>query len=408
MGSLLSELGKKGAWEKFYEHKTSGICPPAAARELREFIDKDEYIDVCREIASVLDHESSFPLPRRATISKMSTQKKRTVYIYPRKETVTLKLLTYLVLRKYDNIFADNLYSFRPDRSAHTAVHAIVREMMSFENGFYSYKVDISDYFNSIDTSILLPELEEILSDDPLLFEFLSSILMETDYLVDGKTESGAKGIMAGTPIACFYANIFLKELDFHCEQLSIPYARYSDDIVVLAKTEEELACYEAYIKDYLNARGLKVNPDKESRTTPGQMITFLGFETDGHTIDIAPATVTKLKGKMRRKARALVRWAARNDVEPENAAKAFIRIFNRKLLDISDDRDLTWSRWFFSVINTDRSLKVIDSYAQDTIRYIASNSRRKSRYKIRYEDMKKWGDRSLVAEYYSFSDKEG
>ena len=105
MESVLSELGKKEVWEKFYDRKISGIYPPAQARELREFIDKNEFIDVCREIAGVLDHESSFPLPRRATISKMSTQKKRTVYIYPRKETVTLKLLTYLVLRKYDNIF---------------------------------------------------------------------------------------------------------------------------------------------------------------------------------------------------------------------------------------------------------------------------------------------------------------
>ena len=135
-------------------------------------------------------------------------------------------------------------------------------------------------------------------------------------------------------------------------------------------------------------------------------MLVFLGFATDGKTIDIAPATVTKLKGKMRRKARALVRWAARNDIDPANAAKAFIRIFNRKLLDVSDDHDLTWSRWFFSVINTDKSLRVIDGYAQDTIRYIAGNTRRKSRYNIRYEDLKKWGYRSLVAEYYAFGSK--
>ena len=406
MGSLLSELGKKEAWEKFYGHKTSGICAPSAERELREFIDKAEYMEVCREIADCLEGKSSFPLPRRAVISKMSTQKKRTVYIYPRRETVTLKLLTYLVLRKYDDIFADNLYSFRPDRSAHTAIHSIVRSMSGFEKGFYSYKVDISDYFNSIDISLLLPELEKILSDDPLLYKFLSSLLCEKEFTSSGVPMTGAKGIMAGTPIACFYANIFLKELDFHFEKLGIPYARYSDDIIVLAESREELSEHESYIRDYLRSRGLKVNPAKESRTVPGGMLVFLGFATDGKTIDIAPATVTKLKGKMRRKARALVRWAARNDIDPANAAKAFIRIFNRKLLDVSDDHDLTWSRWFFSVINTDKSLRVIDGYAQDTIRYIAGNTRRKSRYNIRYEDLKKWGYRSLVAEYYAFGSK--
>ena len=407
MESILSELAKREIWEDFYEHKSSGIFAPAKAKELREFIDKDEYVDVCREIADVLEHKASFPLPRRAIISKMSTQKKRTVYIYPRKETLTLKLLTYLVLRKYDHIFSDNLYSFRPDRSAHTAIRSVVRSMSHFGNGFYSYKVDISDYFNSIDISMLLPETEKILSDDPLLYEFLSSLLKESEFMSAGERMTGNKGIMAGTPIACFYANIFLMDLDRYFEVLGIPYARYSDDIVVLAKTEEELSEYESYIREYLLSRGLKVNPDKESRTAPGEMLVFLGFITDGITIDIAPKTVDKLKHKMRRKARALVRWAARNDIEPANAAKAFIRIFNRKLLEVSDDHDLTWSRWFFSVINTDRSLHIIDSYAQDTIRYIASSSRKRSRYNIRYEDLKRWGYRSLVAEYYSFKDKE-
>ena len=407
MTSLLSELARPDVWEKYYGHKDSGIGSPSALRELRQFIDDREYMEACREIADALDGTSPFPLPRRAVISKMSTQKKRTVYIYPRRETVTLKLLTYLVLRKYDHIFADNLYSFRPARSAHDAVDRIVDHISRLDGRFYSYKVDVSNYFNSIDTDLLLPELEKILSDDPVLFDFLKLLLCETRVISDGEEVLESKGIMAGTPIACFYANVFLKDLDFYFAGEGIPYARYSDDIVVLAKTSEELEGYETYIKDYLALRGLTVNPAKEVRTEPGEALTFLGFAMDGRTIDIAPATITKLKGKMRRKARALVRWASRNDIEPANAAKAFIRIFNRKLLDVSDDRDLTWSRWFFSVINTDRSLHVIDRYAQDTIRYVASNTRKKSRYNIRYEDLKNWGYRSLVNEYYNFG-KDG
>ena len=407
MESLLSCLADPDIWERFYNHKDSGITAPSVLKELRRFIDDHEYIDVCHEIADALDGESPFPLPRRAVISKMSTQKKRTVYIYPRKETITIKLLTYLVLRKYDHIFADNLYSFRPDRSAQDAVGHIVRCISKMDGGFYSYKVDVSNYFNSIDPDILLPELCDILSDDPVLYDFLRILLLESRAVSEGCIIEEDKGIMAGTPIACFYANIFLRDLDSHFEELGIPYARYSDDIVVLAKTPEELSEYERYIRDFLALRGLTVNPSKEERTSPGEALIFLGFSMDGAMIDIAPATVAKLKGKMRRKARALIRWAARNDIEPANAAKAFIRIFNRKLLDISDDHDLTWSRWFFPVITTDRSLHIVDSYAQDTIRYIASNTRRKARYNIRYEDMKKWGYKSLVNEYYNF-DKEG
>ena len=117
--------------------------------------------------------------------------------------------------------------------------------------------------------------------------------------------------------------------------------------------------------------------------------------------IDIAPATIRKLKQKMRRKARALQRWCQRNGIDGERAAKAFLRIFNRKLLESPRDSELSWSCWFFSVINTADSLREIDAYAQDCVRYLVSGRRTKARYNVRYEDMKALGYRSLVHEYY-------
>ncbi|MBQ5398612.1 MAG: hypothetical protein IIU14_04140, partial [Ruminococcus sp.] len=67
-------------------------------------------------------------------------------------------------------------------------------------------------------------------------------------------------------------------------------------------------------------------------------------------------------------------------------------------------EHDLTWSLWFFPVINTTASLKVIDSYAQDQLRYIISGKHTKSRFNVRYEDLKALGYRSLVHEYYRFT----
>ena len=111
-----------------------------------------------------------------------------------------------------------------------------------------------------------------------------------------------------------------------------------------------------------------------------------------------------KLKGKMRRKTHALLRWADRTGAEGERAAAAFIRVFNRKLLESPMDRDLSWSHWFFSVINTAESLREIDRYAQDCLRRLVSGKNTKARYNVRYADLKKLGYRSLVNAYYSFS----
>ena len=64
-------------------------------------------------------------------------------------------------------------------------------------------------------------------------------------------------------------------------------------------------------------------------------------------------------------------------------------------------DSDLTWSLWFFPVITTPDSLHEIDLYAQDLLRFLISGKHTKSRFNVRYEDLKELGYKSLVNEYY-------
>ena len=398
---MLDQLSRPESWERFYEYKTSLACPKDIARELRQFIDSQAYLTVCGEIKS----GERFPLPKRAVISKMHSQKKRIVYTYPYNETTVLKLLTFLLLRRYDGLFSDGLYSFRPGRSAKDAIRHLTR--IPGMPQLYSYKVDISNYFNSIPVPRLLPMLEEVLGDDAALYDFLVRLLKEP-LVRDGEREiAEEKGIMAGTPLSAFYANLYLRELDRYFEERRIPYARYSDDIILFAPTREETEAHAAFIRGFLAERGLKVNPEKEDFFSPENGWTFLGFCCREGKVDIAPATVAKLKQKMRRKTRALKRWQERNGFEGTKAAAAFIRIFNRKLLESPMDNELTWSYWFFSVINQTDSLREIDHYAQECIRYLISGRRTKARFNVRYDEMKELGYRNLVHAYYEFGEEK-
>ena len=395
--SLIRLLSERETWEKFYEYKTSLISSSEFSKKLRAFIDGGEYLAVAERIAD----GGTLSLPRRSVISKQSSRKKRTVYTYPEDENMVLKLITYLVLRKYDGLFTENLYSFRPGVTAKDAVRRLVRAYNSGD--WYTYKADVSNYFNSIPVEKLLPMLEEAMSDDPKMLRFLEGLLTEERVIDGDRVITEEKGIMAGTPIACFYANLYLKDLDSWFLDRGIPYARYSDDIIFFAESEEKREEYAEFVKAFLAERGLLINPDKEELSGPEEGFTFLGFRISRGKVDIAPASVVKLKKKMRRKVRALHRWSKGNEIEGEKAARAFIRVFNGKLLETSEDRDLSWSKWFFPVINTDESLKVIDNYAQDCIRYLVSGVRTKARYNVRYGDLKELGYVSLVHEYYSF-----
>ena len=397
--SITDMLQSREVWERFYQYKKSLACPASVIKDIRRYIDEGRYID----LAAGIKKGGPYPLPKRSVISKMSTQKKRVVYKYPHDFNMLLKLVTYLLLRRYNSCFGDNLYSFRPGVGAKDAVKRICRTP-GIEKMFF-YKADVSNYFNSIPTGRFIPILEETLEDDPEILGFLKALLENPYVISDGKTIEDVKGIMAGTPVSAFCANLYLKELDDLFASKGILYLRYSDDIIVFAPTEELRDSYAATIRERLRSAGLDVNPAKEVTGSAAEGFDFLGFHVEGHKVDIAPASVKKLKAKMRRKARALMRWSAREGVSGEKRAAAFIRIFNRKLMETSDDKDLTWSYWYFPVINTDESLKLIDAYAQDCIRFLVSGTRTKARFNVRYEDLKALGYRSLVNAYYIFGE---
>ena len=398
--SILDKLSQSESWESYYRYKCSLTGSTQFCRELRRFIDSKGYIPVC----SMIENGEPFPLPQKSVISKLDTQKKRTVYTYPEAENMVLKLLTYFLLREYDGLFSEGLYSFRPNRTAKDAVRKLTR--YPGIDQMYSYKADISNYFNSVPVDKLRPMLKETLCGDDRLYEFLSTLLMETRVRDGNSVITEEKGIMAGTPLSAFYANLYLAELDRYFAREGIPYGRYSDDIILFAVTKQKSEEYAGFLNTFLNDHGLKINPSKATLNTPEEGWTFLGFSYKDGVTDIAPASVTKMKNKMRRKARALQRWRQRNELSGEKAALAFVRIFNSKLFECSDNNDLTWNKWFFSVINTDASLRIIDNYAQDCVRFLVSGKRTKSRFNVRYEDIRRLGLRSLVHEYYAYKDK--
>ncbi len=393
---ILKSLESQAVWMDFLDYRlTSGRLTPEEEKELRQYIENEEYLPIVSRIRQAIP----FPHPRRAQISKSSSTKKRVVYIYPKAENNVLKLMTHLLLRKYDHQFCQNLYSFRAGHGVKEAVFFLCS--VPDIGKMWSYKADISNYFNSIPVGRILPMLEQALSDEPDIFRFIADLLLDP-MVLDGKTlRPDEKGIMAGCPLSTFLANLYLAELDHSFFQNRWLYARYSDDIIIFAPTRVELEQRVALIHRTLSDKGLFINPAKESYTQPAEKWIFLGVSCHQGEIDVAPISIEKMKAKMRRKTRALQRWAARKNASGINAAKAFIRVFNRKLFENPISNDLTWARWYFPLITTDRSLRVIDHYAQQCIRTLATGKHNKSAYNFRYEDMKNLGYVSLVNRYY-------
>ena len=397
MSSLLERLLDKKEWYLFLEHKReSDFFPDYEEKRLMSFIEGEEYFSVCQ---AILDKEA-FPLPEISVINKKHTEKKRTVFVFDQKENYVLKLLAFLLF-KYDGLFQSNLYSFRRKIGVKQALYSLIKKNKN--NCLYGYKADIHDYFNSVDTEKMIALLRVGITDDEQLCSFIEGILREPYAIIRGEKAAVKKGIMAGVPISGFLADLYLNELDRWFAQRGIPYARYSDDIIVFAENAEKISEYEAVIKKCLSEHGLTLNPKKEMHFLPGEPWEFLGFEVGADYVDIAPASVKKLKDKLKRKAKALARWRKRKDAKQEWAVRAHIKYFNKKLYENGHNGELTWSKWYFPTVTTDKSLKELDRYAVECLRFVATGRHTKANYNLRYETLKELGYRSLVNEFYKY-----
>ena len=395
--NLLSSLNDPAVWQEFLDYKrASGHLSREDEGQLSLFVSQARY----RPVVDRILRGDPFDPPRKSLIGKLGTEKKRVVYTYAPDENTVLKLLTFLLQRRYDHLFAPNLYSFRRYKGVRDAVGTLTAHPNV--SRMWSYKTDIRNYFNSVPVEQLLPVLERTLSDAPDTFRFLADLLRQPLVLDRGRLVEEEKGIMAGLPVSTFLANLYLAHLDHHFHRAGVLYARYSDDIILFAPTRQELEGHVSHLLSQLDRAGLGVNPAKEVRCAPGERWTFLGICYRDGTVDVSPVSVAKLKAKMRRKTRALARWQARKGVDGICAARAFVKAFHRKLFENPVDHELTWARWYFPLINTTESLKGIDQYCQSCIRTLATGRHTKAAYHFRYDQIRSLGYVPLVSAYYS------
>ncbi|MBQ8526903.1 MAG: group II intron reverse transcriptase domain-containing protein [Lachnospiraceae bacterium] len=395
--SMLYELQDKKVWEAFLQSKIERQHLSEKEQEAwAAFISGERYRTVTDFLA---EPDYVFQPPAKIAVNKSGTNKKRIVYSYAEDESMVLKLMSYLLYR-YDDKISPRCFSFRRNSSAREAISQILGIKNLCDQ--YCFKIDISNYFNSIPVEKLIDVLSQIIDDDEMLLQFLVRLLSDGRACEDGELICEERGAMAGIPIAPFFANIYLLSMDNEFEKRKINYFRYSDDILIFADSEEKLEEYRELLYEQICAKGLQINPDKVRISKPGEPWEFLGFCYREGKIDLSRVTINKMKAKIRRKAHALYRRRVRRGHDFAYAAKALLKTFNKKYYDEEEEKRFTWSRWFFPVITTDEGLRELDAYLIQYVRYLYRGRHYKGNYKVTYEQIKEFGFRSLVHEYYS------
>lgn len=352
--------------------------------------------------ASVIGQKFHFSPPQEIKISKMKTGKKRTVYIHAPEEKLVLRIVNKLLQTR--QLYCESLcFSFHPGGGAAAAYKKLLSDKKLNEK--CCVKLDIQDYFNSIDVTLMMHILSEKLDVSSPEYSLIRNLLEGKMVLRGGAPVIALqKGVMAGNPLAPLLSNIYLSDVDEAFRQEGITYARYSDDIIFFVE-EERLEKTMVWLEEMLFEKGLSINPEKTKVRMPGQPWEFLGLCYDKTGITLAYGTMQKLKAKVYRLAKKMRRKIAKGYLTPEMAVKEMIGLLNRKLFGREGEQTrFYWSRWFFPVMDHSIHLKELDGYIQEKLRYVITGKYNRTNFKkVPYSLLKELGYRSLVSEYYRF-----
>jgi group II intron reverse transcriptase/maturase len=198
---------------------------------------------------------------------------------------------------RYEKIFSENSYGFRPNRSAHQALKQAAKYVAQGKTEVID--LDLENFFDEVNHHRLMWLLGTRIGDRRVLQ--LIHRFLKAGILQGGLMEQRIKGSPQGSPLSPLLSNIVLDELDKELEQRGHSYVRYADDAKIFVGSKRRAAAVKTSITKYITDKlKLKVNESK-SRTCMGYELNFLGHSIlPKGAIGLSKQSEQRLKEKIR------------------------------------------------------------------------------------------------------------
>ena len=344
--------------------------------------------------------------PAEGWLNKADGRKKR-IFRYPPLDELLFRTVNRLVQPAAAELASPWCRSFLPGGGARAAFRSVLADPGL--DGKAALRFDVRDYFNSIDVADLLASLPEPLVTGPLGGLLRAALLDRRVVRGDAVVDGGRKGVMAGTPLAPVLATLYLSDLDREVAATGATYARYSDDVLVVAPPDE-LDGLAALVRRRLAERDLAVNEAKSAVVPVGDPWDFLGFRYCRGAVDLAPITEHKLKRRATRLARSLLRWREQRRASPDRAVGAFVRRTNGRLYGVPTERGhFSWGSWFLPMLHGADRLAHLDEHLQREARFAGTGRRTAhARRLVPYDALVDAGYLPLVAAFWAAHGERG
>jgi len=195
--------------------------------------DVEEYgIDrLLDEVAEDLRNGRWQPLPaRRVLIPKPGTGERRSLSIPSVRDRVVQAALKIVLEPIFEADFLPCSFGFRPKRSAHDALQALIDE--SWQGKRWVVETDIANCFSAIPHDKLMQAVQERICDQSVLK--LLRVMLRAGVMESGQLRRPATGTPQGGVLSPVLCNVYLHRLDRAWDEQDGVLVRYADDATVM------------------------------------------------------------------------------------------------------------------------------------------------------------------------------
>ena len=219
----------------------------------------------------------------------------------------------------FDPKFSESSYGFRPGKSAHQAVLAARRHVISGKR--WVVDMDLEKFFDRVNHDILMSLVRRKVKDWRVL-------KLVDSYLKAGMFDGGVmsprqEGTPQGGPLSPLLSNILLDELDKELEKRGHAFCRYADDCNIYVATKVSGERVMASITRFLSQRlKLTVNQAKSAVDRPWRRI-FLGYTMSWHPtkarLKVGDKAVARFKASLRKICKYGRGWSMSKTIKEAN-----------------------------------------------------------------------------------------
>src|SRR5450631_3092748 len=201
--------------------------------------------------------------------------------------------------KRWNPMFSQYSYGFRPRRSAH---HAVAQAQQYIAQGHgWVIDLDLEKFFDRVNHDKLMGQIAKRVEDKRLLK--LTRAFLNAGVMENGLVSPSVEGTPQGGPLSPLLSNLVLDELDRELERRGHRYVRYADDCNIYVRSERAGQRVMESITQFITQKlKLKVNEAKSAVARPWHR-KFLGFSfTAGPDIKrtIAPKALDRFKRRIR------------------------------------------------------------------------------------------------------------